>query len=75
MDQVKRVAKRLLTRKSDLEKRVAILEREVQECRQLNFRLAELSDVVAELLVPINERDQDRVDELLESYRKDVNTL
>lgn len=75
MDQLKRVAKRIVTRKSDLEKRVAVLEREVQECRQLNFRLAELSDVVAELLVPINERDQDRVAELLESYRADVNTL
>lgn len=75
MNRAKKVVKRVVTRKSALEKRVAILEREIQEVRQVNFRLAELSDVVAELLVPISERDQERVDELLAAYRSDVNTI
>lgn len=75
MDKVKSLAKRLLNHNGALEKRIDVLEKEVQECRQLNLRLAELTDVVAELLVPISDRDQARVDELLESYRKDVNTV
>ncbi len=36
-----------------LKDRVAVLEEEVQECRQLNLRLAELTDVVQELLLPV----------------------
>ena len=36
-----------------LRERVAVLEDEVQECRQLNLRLAELTDVVQELLLPV----------------------
>ena len=51
-----------------LRERVAVLEDEVQECRQLNLRLAELTDVVQELLLPLSQRDQEKVDELLERY-------
>lgn len=52
--------------------RVAELEAEVQECRQLNVRLAELCDVVVELLLPVSVADEQRVKELLERYRTDV---
>ena len=54
----------------DLRARVAVLEDEVQECRQLNLRLAELTDVVAELLLPVAQRDEAKVTELLERYTK-----
>ena len=49
-----------------LRERVATLEDEVQECRQLNLRLAELTDVVEELLLPVAQRDEERLSELLE---------
>jgi len=42
-------------------KRISDLEREVQECRRVNRRLADLVDVVAELLVPALDRDDARV--------------
>lgn len=56
----------------DLARRVAELEAEVQECRQLNLRLAELTDVVGELLLPAAERDETRIAEVLERYRHSV---
>lgn len=49
--------------------RLAALEDEVQELRQLNRRIAELTDVVAELLVPIQDRDEEKVQEVLARYR------
>lgn len=52
--------------------RLAALEAEVQENRRLHRRIAELTDVVAELLLPIADRDEERVQELLRQYRKDV---
>ena len=51
-----------------LKERVAELESEMQETRRLNLRLAELTDVVEELLVPIAQRDEDKVREHLERY-------
>lgn len=53
-----------------LRERVALLEVEVQECRQLNLRLAELTDVVQELLVPLSQRDERAVTEVLEKYSR-----
>ena len=53
-----------------LKERVAVLEQEVQECRQLNLRLAELTDVVEELLLPVAERDEQRIAEVMERYAK-----
>ena len=44
-----------------LTRRVAALEDEVQECRMVNRRLAEVVDVVAELLVPAMDRDDAKV--------------
>jgi hypothetical protein len=53
-----------------LKERVSVLEAEVQECRQLNLRLAELTDVVQELLLPVAQRDEKRVAEVMERYAK-----
>jgi hypothetical protein len=52
--------------------RLRALEDEVQELRQLNRRIAELTDVVAELLVPIQDRDEAKVEEVLERYRSRI---
>jgi prefoldin subunit 5 len=56
----------------ELRARVRRLEAEVQECRALNARLAELTDIVTELLVPMAARDEDKLAELLERYRASV---
>lgn len=53
----------------DLRRRVKALEDDVQECRALNLRLAELTDLVTELLVPLSQRDEDKVNELLARYQ------
>jgi uncharacterized protein DUF6752 len=50
--------------------RVERLERELQESRRLHQRLAELTDVVTEILVPAADRQDDRIRELLEKYNK-----
>jgi hypothetical protein len=42
----------------------------VQECRQLNLRLAELTDVVQELLVPLAQRDEARLADAIERLEK-----
>jgi hypothetical protein len=52
----------------ELTARVAVLEDEVRECRRHQLRLAELTDVVQELLLPLSQRDQEKVDELLKRY-------
>jgi Domain of unknown function (DUF6752) len=48
------------------------LEAEIQECRQLNLRLAELCDVMMELLLPASTRDEKEVEAILARYRADV---
>jgi hypothetical protein len=55
----------------DLAARVAALEEAVQDNRALNVRLAELTDVVTELLLPVASRDEQKLEELLEKYRGD----
>jgi len=64
--------KKLLDRRRSLSARVRVLESEIQECRQLNLRLAELCDVVTELLLPAAERDEAALAEVLERYRADI---
>ncbi len=54
--------------------RVARLEAEVDELQQLNLRLAELIDVVQELLLPLARQDPDRAIEVLERYRDELGT-
>lgn len=75
--EVGRAAVRRLARVSGLEAelyrlhgRISALEDEVQECRQLNLRLAELTDVVGELLLPVAQRDEARIAEAVERYSK-----
>lgn len=52
-----------------LEDQVVALEAELSDNRALHRRLAELTDVVTELCVPLAERDEARVDEVLDRYR------
>ncbi len=52
----------------ELTARVASLEDEVRECRRQQLRLAELTDVVQELLLPAAQRDDARLSERLDSY-------
>jgi hypothetical protein len=40
----------------------------MQEARRLNRRLAELTDIVQELLVPLSLRDEEKIDEYLRRY-------
>jgi len=56
----------------DLRKRVATLEAEVQECRQLNLRLAELTDLVTDLLVPLARGDEAATREVLAKYQESI---
>ncbi len=59
-------------RLTQLEDRVAELEAEVQECRQLNIRLAEITDVVEQLLLPVASRDEERIAAAVEKYTRTV---
>ncbi|GAA1131613.1 DUF6752 domain-containing protein [Nocardioides aquiterrae] len=56
----------------DLRKRVTALEAEVQECRQLNLRLAELTDLVTDLLVPLARGDEAGTREALARYQESI---
>lgn len=67
-------ARRLITTPARLRERLEALEAEVQECRQLNLRVAELTDAVTELLVPLAESGDPRVAEIIERYRLGVST-
>lgn len=51
-----------------MERRITELEQEVQEVRRLNRRLAELMDIVEELLVPISLRDEEKVRQYLDRH-------
>jgi hypothetical protein len=64
--------KNALNRRRSLSERVRVLEAEVQECRQLSIRVAELCDVVSELLLPAADRDEAALAEALERYRADI---
>jgi hypothetical protein len=54
-----------------MRERIEVLEREVQEGRVLNQRLAELTDVVSEVLVPAADRDDKKLATLLATYNTD----
>ena len=55
-----------------MRQRLTELEAEVQESRQLNRRVAELTDLVTELLVPLSRRDDERVEAVLARYRDSI---
>jgi hypothetical protein len=52
-----------------LDERLRELEEAVQENRRLNRRVAELTDLVTELVVPLARRDEAEVEALLQRYR------
>lgn len=54
----------------ELREQVAELRGEVAETRRLHQRVAELTDVVAEVLVPIADRDDARVQKALETFAR-----
>ncbi len=51
-----------------LRERVAQLEDDVQENRRLTMRVAELLDLVEELLVPMAQRDEEKVRAFLDHH-------
>jgi hypothetical protein len=59
---------RLRVEVARLAQRVSDLEEEVREARRDQHRLAELTDIVTELLVPLSRRDDAAVDALLAKY-------
>lgn len=52
----------------ELRAALAELEDEMQEARRLNRRLAEITDIVQELLLPAAQRDEEMLRERLEKY-------
>lgn len=52
--------------------RLAQLEADVAESKRLNLRVAELTDIVAELLIPLAQNDPARASEILERYRDEL---
>lgn len=64
----------LETRANRQAKRLTELEAEVQELRRLHIRVAELTDIVEELLVPATQRDEERLSALLNNYHDSSGT-
>lgn len=62
-------AERQLRQLSQLNNRVERLETELRLERQLNRRVAEVTDVVQEVLLPAATRDDDRIRQALDRYR------
>lgn len=48
--------------------RVSALEADAAECRRLHQRVAELTDIMQELVLPLSQRDDARVREVLDAY-------
>ena len=68
---VERVARAVAGDRLDqLQQRLEDLEAEVQECRQLNVRLAEVTDLVEQLLLPMAARDEDKIAAAVEKYSR-----
>ena len=55
-----------------LERQLRSLEAEVQECRQLNVRLAEVTDLVEQLLLPMAAQDQEKIAAAVEKYSRTI---
>jgi hypothetical protein len=68
---VERMARAIAGERLDaLQRRLEDLEAEVQECRQLNIRLAEVTDLVEQLLLPIAAQDQEKIAVAVEKYNR-----
>ncbi len=68
---LKEIVKRGRARR-DLPRRVADLEADVLELRRHNLRLAEIVDVVTELVVPLSSRDQDKIEAAIEKFNESL---
>lgn len=55
-----------------LQQRVADLEADMSEMRRHHLRLAEIADVVQELLIPMASRDEARIQEAIERFNKSL---
>ena len=55
-----------------LEERVRVLEHDLAELRRHNLRLAELTDVVEQLLVPMASRDDAAIAAAIEKFTKSL---
>lgn len=66
VEQLRKRVQTLENRANRQANRLSELESEIQEQRHLNRRLAELTDVVQELLVPAVDRDDEKVAALLD---------
>lgn len=62
----------LAARVDELQLRVDDVVAQLDEARQHNLRLAEIVDVVQELLVPLAHRDEARLAEAIESFTRTV---
>ncbi|WP_239456559.1 DUF6752 domain-containing protein [Nocardioides solisilvae] len=60
------------TRIAELERRVADLEADLAEARQHHVRLAELTDLVQELLIPMADRDEERVRQAIARFTESL---
>lgn len=70
---VERVARAVAGDRLDqLQRRLESLEAEVQENRQLNIRLAEVTDLVEQLLLPMAVRDEEQIAAAVEKYSRTV---
>ena len=56
----------------DLLTRIDELEAAVEENRNLNLRLAELIDLVQELLVPVASQDREKIDAALAQFQRSL---
>lgn len=57
---------------TELEARVAQLEQDLAELREQSLRLAEIADVVQELLIPMAQRDDARIEAAIERFRQEL---
>lgn len=70
---VKRFARAVAGDRLDqLQQRLDDVEAEVQECRQLNIRLAEVTDLVEQLLLPMAARDEEKIAAAVEKYSRTI---
>ena len=72
LSEVRLLRKRITQLERQMNARVTQLEQEVQECRQLNKRLAEIADVVAEVLLPAEHREEQRLRDVLADYERTI---
>lgn len=55
-----------------LQQRVAVLEGEIAELRRHHLRVAELADVMTELVVPLSGRDQEAIDRAIAKFNESL---